>query len=110
MTAKSKLVQTINEGSESHDFGVVDSKGRAIGARITLKVQVLEAAPADANSYYPREPGTYYVASVQATRAGVGYGASFNGKVCTSEAERIAYVENYLKSAKARAVKTAAKK
>jgi hypothetical protein len=101
----------INEGTERHSFGCKDEKGREIGAVIQFRVAVLEEA-AEAQGQvlrgaWRKEPGTYFCFHVQQVRDGKIYGAAQSWTWCKTEAERIAKVAKYLKSAKARAAKKA---
>lgn len=103
-----KLTDTINEGTETHGFGVTDRKGREIGATIHFEVRVYEELPAGAVSFQRIAAGTHFVACFQATRGGKAYGPAFNRAFYSTEKERFVGVEKYLKSAKTRAVKTSA--
>lgn len=102
---------TINEGTESHDFGVTDKTKarRAVGARVTFRTQTFEAGERVSewsNSCdFVGEPGTYYCWIGMATRGGDGFGAGQSWRECKTEAERFEQVEKYLKGAKARALK-----
>lgn len=102
------LTDTINEGTEAHGFGVSDRKGREIGAKVSFEVRVYAPAEEGVKSWVNIAPGTYFVVRYQATRGGTSYGPGFNRAFFGTEKERFAGVEKYLKSAKARAVKTAA--
>lgn len=99
---------SINEGAERHSFECKDVKGREIGAMIQFRVAVLEEAPENhRGGAWSFEPGTYFCFHAQQTRNGTRYGASQSWTWCKTEAERIAKVAAYLKSAKARAAKKA---
>lgn len=100
----------INEGIESHSFGINDANGREIGASIEFSVVELESAP---DSYRGIgigniQPGTYFTFRPQATRNGNRYGAGQLRVWCKTEAERIEKVASYLKRSMARASKKAA--
>ncbi len=96
----------INEGIESHDFGVVDKKGRKVGADVAFQVKTYVAIPDDSRGWTNNAPGTYFAWMGNATRGGEWFGAGQNWRYCKTEAERVAQVEQYLKGAKARALKT----
>jgi hypothetical protein len=116
--------------------GVVDRKGRTLGAIAVLGMQDSrlatqeELALQDAfnaadlhdrdawgNAYtafckvgfWGMAAGTYYTFTPCSTRNGGGYGASATKRYFTTEAERDAVVAKYLKDARKRAVKAAAK-
>lgn len=95
----------IDEGLERHDFGVVDTKGRAIGAHI--RFQVREQVETTNGYGYEGVPGTYFCCYFSATRGGAPYGATQSWNYFTTEKERIVAVEKYLKGAASRAKKTA---
>ena len=105
MKTREDITLLIDEGRERHDFGVVDSKGRAFGSNVRFQVQTYVEVPEDAQSWRTIAPGTYYCWVGYATRAGEPFGASQSWRYCKTEAERIAEVAKYLKGAKARAVK-----
>lgn len=98
--------QRINEGIEHHDFGVVDKKGRKVGADVSFQVKTYVEIPADSRSWTSTAPGTYFAWLGNATRDSGWFGAGQNWNLCKTEAERIAQVEKYLKGAKTRALKT----
>jgi hypothetical protein len=95
------------------DFGVVDRQGRAIGCMVstcTREVVVAEAQHSEHTGYTSDEPGTYFIWTGNATRAGKQYGAWQSEHWCKSEAERELQIAKYLKGARARGLKTAAGK
>lgn len=100
--------QRVHEGREVHEFGAQDAKGRKIGAHIDFDVAVLVEAPADAQGYWTKAPGTYYRFCAQATRDGKEYGASQAWTWCTTEEERAKKVAAYLAGAYKRSLKKAA--
>lgn len=97
------------EGSEQHNFGVFQINKtygkREIGSRLNFSIATFVPAPEGASSYRTIEPGTYFVWGASATRAGEEFGATQSAHYCKTEAERATQVANYLKSAKARALK-----
>lgn len=98
--------QSTNEGTEHHDFGLVDNNGRAVGATIVYLVHTYVPAKDDDRSFYTNvEPGTYFVWHPQATRGGMSFGPAQDYYRCKTEAERHLAIEKYLKGARARAVK-----
>lgn len=105
---KSIKAQFIKEGRESHDWGIVDRKGRALGAEVALATQVFEAAPeGHKDMFWHIEPGTYYTWIGQATRGGEPFGAGQSWNYCKTEEERFQAVQKYLKEASKRAQKWA---
>lgn len=98
--------QRINEGIKHHDFGVVDKKGRKVGADVSFQVKTFVEIPADSRSWNSTEPGTYFAWMGNATRDSGWFGACQDWRLCKTETERAEQVEKYLKAAKARAVKT----
>jgi len=103
-TIKSKQVEFLNEGRESHDWGFSDKKGRALGSRVAFSVQVFEEVGLEHNEMFWRlAPGTYFCWVGQATRAGEAFGAIQSWNYCKTEAERFAAVEKYLAGARSRA-------
>lgn len=103
-TIKSKQVEFLNEGRESHDWGFSDKKGRALGSRVAFSVQVFEEVGPEHNEMFWRlAPGTYFCWVGQATRAGEPFGAIQSWNYCKTAAERFAAVEKYLAGARSRA-------
>ena len=106
---------------ESIDFGVVDPKGRCLGARAcrfssTLQVwhdaATGEPVPRSNNGVYPEgsyepRPGTVWCFIPQALRAGKPYGASQATNMYDTEAEREAAIALYWTKGRKRAVKIA---
>lgn len=87
------------------DFGVLDRKGRSIGATVWLREVGMAEGKSAHGSYYNMAPGHYFVMTVQATRAGVAYGACQQRQYFKTEAERDAAVEKYFREAAKRAAK-----
>lgn len=103
-TIKSKQVEFVNEGRELHDWGFSDKKGRALGSRVALSVQVFaEVGPEHDQRFWRLAPGTYFCWVGQATRAGECFGAMQSWNYCQTEAERFAAVKKYLAGARSRA-------
>lgn len=117
---RTQVTSYTKSGSESHDFGLVDKKGRKLGARVFFATFVLvemteEAKKASSYSFRREAAGTYLEVTPQATRDGNSYGACQrsqrfmieNGDEVAATAKRDAWVAKYLKGAKARQVKNA---
>jgi hypothetical protein len=103
-TVKTKQVQFINEGRESHDWGFSDKKGRALGSRVAFCVKVFEEfVPENGESCLLVAPGTYFCWLAQATRGGEDFGACQPWNFCNTEQERQAAVAKYLAGARSRA-------
>ena len=96
----------INEGLESHDFGVTDKKGRKVGATVSFQVHTFIEVNDNSHTHSNVEPGTHFCWMGNATRAGEWFGASQTWNRCKTEAERFEQVAKYLKGARARALKT----
>lgn len=91
-----------------HEFGVGrDSKGRTIGANISTGTLELIEIPEDYQGWFyaDKEPGTYYVLCVHATRGGESFGALQRERFFKTVAERDAAIAKYLKEAAKRAAK-----
>lgn len=84
-------------------FGTYDSKGRAVGCCITT--YEITYGPTDEKHGYIYEPGTYLIFHPWATRDGVEYGAVQNNRRFTTEEERAAAIDKYVKDARKRASK-----
>ena len=108
MNTKSERTEFINEGFESHDWGISDRKGRALGSYVTYSTQVFEVAAADSKSWFYMTPGTYYAWVGQATRGGEPFGAIQRWHFCKTEKERFYAVQKYIKEACERAQRWAA--
>lgn len=102
-----KSIELIAE--ESHDFGLKDKKGRAMGVRTYLRV--LEQVPVPGGQTYgsPAAPGTYYRANTDITRNGSWFGASTRAFETTDRAEAEAWLARRVEVARKGAIKTAAK-
>jgi hypothetical protein len=75
MTTKTSRINPINTAAVTHEWGVVDAKGRVIGLRIdTREVDFVEVA--DGGCYYRVAPGHYFSAKMQTTKDGKAYGAT----------------------------------
>ena len=102
-----------NTTTERHDFGVVDSKGRAIGAFVTLAPFTVTRNLNPGQWWTPGEEadlGDWYEVRPQATRDGQKFGAiavaaRFQVRTLAEAAPRI---EKYLAAARKRAAKLAA--
>lgn len=92
--------------TEKVSFGLVDARGRDVGA-------VIERVPATVSAYVAGEQACFYNSELpdgecfgvrcEAARGGISYGATQHMKHFASEAEREAYVQKYLDDARRRA-------
>lgn len=102
---------TVTVASVLHDFGVVDERGRKLGARVAFSEVELVEVEAGADRWacrtYSKPAGYYFLARMQATRDGSLFGATQLDNWYTTEAERDAAVAKYLKQARSRALKLA---
>jgi len=92
------------------DFGLLDSRGRKIGAIISrYEVDVIEMPPGSTGGMRFRSPrigvGVWPVGAVQMTRDGKSYGASFHSEVFSTSEEREAHIERRLADMKKRMIK-----
>lgn len=108
MATKTRLANEIDEGTEFHDFEILDSKGRKLGASVRYSVRVFEPVADDARTCYTIPAGTYFCWYGHATRNGERFGALQSTHRCDTEAERFEQVQKYLDSARKRAQKNAA--
>lgn len=89
-------------------FGICDSRGRSIGARITYAIA--ETGPESQRRWRlapvgaPAE-GDLYAMTVHATRSGEDFGASQPWRFFLTEADRDRARDKYLDGAKARAMR-----
>jgi hypothetical protein len=95
---------------ERRDFGVRDSKGRAIGGlvqRYTVETRLRTDADGDYGIVYmlDAQPGTFYCYKPHATRDGKSFGAIQPSVWFATAAERDAAVEKYFAGAAKRAPK-----
>lgn len=105
-TAITREVRKERDPVEIHDFGVVDNKGRAVGAlvyRATVEYAV-DPAPSVWGGC-TIDPGVWFTWCGMATRDGAGFGACQETHFCATPADREAQVMKYLKGASARAVR-----
>ena len=89
------------------DFPYLDSRARRIGSRIYRFIETITESP-DANSgYLVRRSnfGSWYVFEPHATRDGIVYGASQQGRYFRTEKAREDAVAEYLADAEKRASK-----
>ncbi len=100
-----KEIQTTEAITSTHDFGVVDNKGRTVGATVASYECDFVPVPEGQTYGNRRAPGHYFVMAVQATRAGKRFGASFNITYYATAAARDVAQAKYLKGARARAIK-----
>jgi len=101
----------MNSQVTSESFGVVDGKGREIGASAhSYELDFVEIEnPGQWESYYTIAPGHYFVFRPSAERAGRAFGASHREQLFATAAERDAAVTKYLAGARKRAAKLAGK-
>lgn len=92
---------------ETTNFGVVDGRGREIGASVGRFEFTLIACGESEGARYPVAPGFYFAWRSHSTRDGVPYGATGRERRATSEAEREAQIAAYLKGARYRAARKA---
>lgn len=71
--------------------GIVDEKGRQVGAIVVINTRTYSGTPEDPRYGYDFEPGDYIYVEVQAARDGIKYGASHTGKSFKTKAEAINY-------------------
>jgi len=97
--------------AEQHEFGIVDKRGRSIGAVIyRFSVEVTETDDRDnydVRWYRQNQFGTQYVFYFRATRNGIHFGGGKPDQWFATEAEREDAIRKYLQNAKARAAKAA---
>jgi hypothetical protein len=65
-------------------FGLVDAKGRAIGAVWRIVPVTFEPIETEAFGWYGHAPGHYYAAHVQPTRDGKPFGATQPDRMCSA--------------------------
>ncbi len=94
-----------NQGGASENFGIVDEKGREIGASVhTFEVDFVEV-PAGTWGAYNTTAGHYFGFFPRALRAGKGFGAIKPNQLFATASERDAAVAKYLAGARKRASK-----
>src|SRR5687767_2683742 len=100
---KTQSSKYYNQSSKSEQYGVVDAKGREIGACVfAFEVDYTEI-PEDSLGWSSTPPGHYYGFIPQAQRGGENFGASQCAKLFTTEKERDAAAAKYLAGARKRA-------
>ena len=88
------------------EFGVIDQRGREIGANISEWEVSMVPLPEDHRGCYSTlAPGCYFALRTQATRNGLEYGATQSSRHFSTEAERIRALGSYLRTAELRAKK-----
>lgn len=92
---------------EQVDFGLVDARGRAIGAEVYTAIVTFTALPETATSGYCAAPGTYFALCIQVTRNGRHYGAGQPYRYFATEAERAHATAASLAASRRRAEKKA---
>jgi hypothetical protein len=98
-----KLTDKTQEPAMVVPFGVLDSKGREIGARVAFRVATYTLT--EERSGYCIAPGTYFEWLPSATRSGAHYGALQSWRQCATSEERHVAVTEYLKRARKQAHK-----
>jgi hypothetical protein len=93
---------------EHASFGILDERGRTIGALIVTGEREFVTAPADAMSFYDQPAGRFFYSTVHATRDGKPFGAMQHPLYFRSEEARSAHIKNYLKTARIRAARKVA--
>ena len=88
-------------------FGVLDKRGRQIGAVIYTIEETFTATDSARGAVWCVEPGTWFAWWPQATRDGVKYGALQGRRRFRTAEERDADIERYLADARKRASKAA---
>lgn len=112
----SQRVSQVNTGTENHTFGVIDKKGRLVGASVWFTTEVYEACErTPMQTFYYVKAGTYLTVEAHATRDGKFYGPFTNarakfelleGNELSVQLKITEWVEKYLKGAAGRAVKS----
>lgn len=101
----------ISTGTELHGFGVTDTKGREVGAKV---LQGLVVYTEDEKGTRNKKPGTFLTAYVYAARGGKDFcklsGAHqqfeiVGGNEVAAERDRMAWIAGKLIAAKQRAIK-----
>lgn len=91
-------------------FGVLDAKGREIGAVVqTWEIECIPAGDADEHGRTARPVGRYFVAVVQSARGNESFGASRRHEFFTTEEKRAAFIARRLRDSEKAAAKKAAK-
>ena len=103
LTQRREVAATIAKGI--YDFGIVDDKGRKVGAWIWTGQVAFYMDPEKTTSGYRREPGTYYFGRVHATRGGTPFGASQPERYFATERAQWKWKTKYLANAQKRAAK-----
>lgn len=109
---RSELLSRTARTTEEVNFGVNDKKGRAIGSRVQLWVEVSGPVSAEYRSgkeIRTRLAGTHYVMLTSALRAGEWFGAYTGERSYSSPEARDAAKAKYLKNAAKRATEEANK-
>ena len=107
--AKTKR-EIVDLTEERIDLGVADKYGRPIGALIIRSHAIHTELEEGDNLYYGVDPGQYWVLKTHATRNGVGYGASHQTRLYTTEVSREAAATKYLADALKRAERASQKR
>lgn len=97
----------INPEKREESFGVLDDKGREVGAEALLFEETYrEISEKDAGYWYTRNaPGHYFGFRPWTTRNGKPFGSVRSSNLFKTPKERDKAVDKYLKRARTRAVK-----
>jgi hypothetical protein len=91
------------------DFGLIDNRGRAVGARVYTMTTSYTALPDGCGTYCTRPESdigqVFYALRTDALRGGSTFGPGGNLQEFRTEAEREKAIAKYLKGAAARARK-----
>lgn len=88
-----------------YDFGVVDSKGRKVGARVLTSIHTF-VEDSTVHGAWSQAPGTYFAFCTGGARNGEGFGVSGPWHYFTTDTARAEAIQTALKAAKARALKS----
>lgn len=87
---------TTTDNQQAHtEFGLVDAKGRKMGAWVFTDTRT--AVENGTNSGYVIDPGIWHCVSMCASRDGESYGVSGGTKFFRTEEERAKYIEKRMK-------------
>lgn len=102
----------LDQTSTVVDFGVSDSKGRALGVIVETWSASFGFGPSPSDTLFTNRqlpPGLYHFARVTAARDQKAFGASQEAQPFLLEEDRQAYVDKRVRESRARARKLAAR-
>lgn len=107
MTVRARIDRD-TRATEIVNFGAFDSKGRAVGARVTFAGGVCAARSAGVGAIWPAPPGAEvgapaFAMEVRSTRNGVDFGPAQSWRVFATAEAREAAKTKYLDRARRRA-------